>query len=106
MQRAGLLSPELLARFDENLADIELAKNLCKADLLTHGEVEDAQTKQVSDIVRFALTLTEGAWSFDSRSHLNESVNLNIDVDALLLWAEQRAPAKRVEEPTEPEPDA
>lgn len=105
LQRASLLSPEQLGRFDENLPDVELAKNLCKANLLTHGEIEVAQTKQVSDIVRFALTLTEGAWSFDSRSHLDESVNLEIDVDALLLWAEQRAPAKPVEESTGSESD-
>ena len=104
--RTSLLSPEQLARFDENLPDIELAKNRCSANVLTHGEVEDAQTKQVSDIVRFALTLTDGTWSFDSRSHLNEIVNLNIDLEALLVWAEKRAPAKAVEEPVESEPDA
>lgn len=105
LQRAGLLSPEQLARFDENVPDLELAKNLCNANLLTHGEVEEAQTKQVSDIMRFALTLTEGAWSFDSRSRLDESVNLNVDVDALLLWAEQRATTKPAEEATDAELD-
>jgi DnaJ-domain-containing protein 1 len=106
LQRAGFLSGEQLARFDENIPDVELAKNLCKANLLTHGEVEEAQTKQVSDIVRFALTLNDGAWSFDTRSHLDESVSLKIDVEALLAWAERRTPAKTVAEPTEPEPDA
>jgi len=106
LQRSGVVSAELLARFDDNLSDLELAKNLCNASVLTHGELEEAQTKQVSDVVRFALTLTEGTFTFDSRSHLNESVNLNIDVEALLVWAEKRAPAKPVEEPAEPEPDA
>jgi len=107
LQRTSLLSAEQLARFDENLPDLELAKNLCNANLLTQGEVEEAQMKQVSDIVRFALTLNDGSWTFDSRAHLNESVNLNIDVDALLVWAEERAPAtKAVEEPAESEPDA
>src|SRR5690349_19598746 len=53
LRRAGLLSAEQLARFDESVPDVELAKNLCKGNLLTHGEVEEAQTKQVSDIVRF-----------------------------------------------------
>jgi curved DNA-binding protein CbpA len=106
LQRAALLSVEQLARFDENLSDIELAKNLCNANVLTYGEIEDAQTKQVSDIVRFALTLTDGTWAFDARSQLDESVNLNIDVDALLLWAEKRVPAKPAEEPIDSESDA
>ena len=105
LQRTSLLSPEQLARFDENLPDIELAKNLCNANVLTHGEVEEAQMKQVSDIVRFALTLSDGSWTFDSRAHLNESVNLNIDIDALLVWAEKRAPAEPVEGPANSEPD-
>lgn len=106
LQRAGVLSAQLLARYDENVPDLELAKNLCNANVLTHGELEDAQTKQVSDIVRFALTLSDGTWTFDSRSHLDESVNLNIDVEPLLVWAEKRVPAKPVKEPSEPEPDA
>ena len=59
LQRAGIVSAELLARFEENLSDLELAKNLCNASVLTHGELEEAQTKQVSDIVRFALTFHE-----------------------------------------------
>src|SRR5262245_21206776 len=106
LQRAGILSAEQLDRFDENIPDLELAKNFCNANALTHGEVEEAQTKQVSDIVRFGLTLTDGEWVFDSRSRLDEAVNLNIDVESLLVWAEKRAPAKPVEEPAEAEPDA
>ena len=105
LQRAGRLSLQQLAHFDENLSDIDLAKNLCHENVLTPGEVEEVQTRQVSDILRFALTLTEGAWVFDSRAQLNESVSLNIDLNALLLWAERRAATKVVEETTDAAPE-
>ena len=103
--RSGLLSAKQLARFAETLSDLELAKNLCKQNLLTPAEVEEAQTKQVSDILRFAFTLTEGAWTFDPHAHLSASVTLNLDLDALLQWAAQRSPSKSAEVATEREPD-
>src|SRR5262245_12188950 len=105
LERTGLLSRGQLSRFNENLPDLELAGKLTKEHLLTFGELEEAHTKQVSDVLRFALTLNEGAWTFDSRSHLSETVNLNVDVEALLLWADSKAPAKVIEEPGKTEPE-
>jgi curved DNA-binding protein CbpA len=99
LQKTGFLSPEQLARFDERAADFELARQVCERRLLTPGEVEQAQSKQVSDILRLALMWTEGTWDFDERSHLNEPVNFDVDVDALRIEAERRMPAKPAEEP-------
>ena len=105
LQRTGLLSLDQLSRFDENLSDLDLAGRLAEEYLLTAANIADAQAKQVSDILRFALTLTEGTWSFDSRSHLSETVNLDIDVEALLVWADQRGSGKIGEEAEETPPD-
>ncbi len=97
----GLLSAQQLARFDENLPDLELAKRLTQENLLTTGAADLAQTRQITGILRFALLMTHGAWDFDDRSHLNETVNLNLDLEALLLEAERKMAPAPVQE-TEP----
>ena len=99
LQKTGLLSLEQLARFDERVSDFELARTLCEQRMLTPGEIEQAQVKQVSDILCLALMWTDGKWDFDQRSHLEEAVNFSVDVDALLLEAERRMPATPTEEP-------
>ncbi|HKR11770.1 MAG TPA: DnaJ domain-containing protein [Pyrinomonadaceae bacterium] len=96
--KTGQFSASQLAPFPDNLSDLELAKALCQENLLTHTAAEQAQTRQISDILRFSLMMANGTWEFDERSHLNEAVNLNIDVNALLLEAERRMAAKVVEE--------
>ena len=96
LQRAGLLTAEQLAGFGDGVSDLELAEALAAKELLAPAVLEQAHTKQVSDVLRFALSLKEGSWDFDSRSRLNAAVNLNVDVDALLLEAARRTP---VDEP-------
>jgi curved DNA-binding protein CbpA len=98
LQKAGLLSTEQLARFDERMPDFDLARKLRAEQLLMPETIEQVQAKQVSDILRLALLWTDGTWDFDTRSHLDETVDLNIDLDALLLEAERRMPAKADEE--------
>ena len=88
--KTGVLSEPQLAGIAENLSDVELARNLCQENLLTPETAEQVQTRQISDILRFALLMTHGAWVFDERSQLNEAVNLKVDVDTLLLEAERR----------------
>jgi curved DNA-binding protein CbpA len=103
--KTGQFSPSQLSRFAENLPDLELVKALCRENLLTATAAEQAQTRQISDILRLALSMTNGSWTFDERSRLNEAVNLKIDVDGLLLEAERRMAAKTVAE-TQPFPAA
>ncbi|HET8782952.1 MAG TPA: DUF4388 domain-containing protein, partial [Pyrinomonadaceae bacterium] len=98
LQKAALLSPEQLTRFDERIADFDLARRLCAENSLTPEIVERLQSKQVSDILRLALLWTEGAWEFDERSQLDETVDLKIDLDALLVEAERRMAPKVAEE--------
>ena len=95
--RAGLLTSQQLASFGDDSSDLDFAQNLSAKQLLPAAVLEQAHTKLVSDVLRFALSLKQGAWDFDSRSHLDKAVNLNVDVEALLLEAARRAAADEPE---------
>lgn len=99
LQKAGVVSEQQLARFDERTPDFQLAEKLIAEYLLTDQLLQQIQTIQVSDILRLASLWTEGTSDFDERAHLDETVNLNIDVDALLLEAERRVAQKPAAEP-------
>lgn len=90
----GTLSLEQLARFDEHVPDLELGRKLIAEQLLTTERLEQVQSKQVSDILRSALLWTDGVWEFDQRSLLDETINLSVDLDALLVEAERRMSAE------------
>lgn len=105
LQKSGPLTAEQLAGVDERVSDFDFARKLCSENLLTRESVEQVQARQVSDILRLALLWTDGTFEFDPRSHLGETVNLNIDVDALLLEAERRKPAKPADERASSETD-
>ena len=92
--KSGTLSLEQLARFDERVPDLELGRKLISEQLLTTERLEQVQSKQVSDILRRALLWTDGVWEFDQRSLLDETINLNVDLDALLVEAERRLTAE------------
>ncbi|HVF23523.1 MAG TPA: DUF4388 domain-containing protein, partial [Pyrinomonadaceae bacterium] len=91
--KAGMAEPAL-TRYDEHGSDLELARALCKDHLLSPAAAEQIQAKQVSDVLRLALSWTEGTWEFDPRSRLDETINLKIDTRPLLLEAARRTPAK------------
>lgn len=98
LQKSGAVSEQQLARFDERASDFQLADKLIGWDVLTPEVLQQVQTRQVSDVLRLASSWTAGAWDFDERAHLNETINLNIDVDELLLETEQRMAWKPAEE--------
>ena len=83
-----------LARYGERRPDLELAKALETDNLLTPAKAEQIQSKQVTDVLRLALSWTEGAWEFDPRARLDEETKLDIDVPSLLLETARRAPPK------------
>jgi curved DNA-binding protein CbpA len=90
LQKSGTLPAEQLAHFDERVADFELARILIAQRSLTPDKLEQVQSKQVKDILRLALVWTDGVWEFDQRSLLDETVNLNVDLEVLLVEAERR----------------
>ena len=101
LQKSGAVSEQQLARFDERASDFQLADKLIGWDVLTPEVLQQVQTRQVSDILRLASVWTAGAWEFDERAHLSETIKLNIDVDAVLLEAEQKVAWKPAAEETE-----
>jgi curved DNA-binding protein CbpA len=96
LQKSKLVSEQDLARFDDRVSDLELAKQLRTQNLLSASVAEQLQAQQVSDVLRIALSWTEATFDFDPRSRLNEQLNLKIDINSLLLEREQ---------PREPEDD-
>ena len=89
--RKSELVPE--DNLDERVPDLELLKQLCARNLVSAAAAEQVQTKQVADVLRLALLWTDGAWEFESRSRLDEQLNLKLDIDSLLLEAARRLPA-------------
>jgi curved DNA-binding protein CbpA len=87
-----LVADQDLAQFNDRVSDLDLVRVLCAQKLLSTSAAEQVQTRQVSDILRFALLWTEGVWEFDSRSRLNETLNLHVDASSLLLDAGRRVP--------------
>ena len=94
LKKAGAVSDRDLAQFNERISDTDLIKVLCAQKLLSPAVAEQVQTRQVGDVLRLALLWTDGAWDFESRSRLGEQLNPTIDMDALLLEAARRLPAK------------
>ena len=104
--RTGLLTAQQLDGCPDDASDLDFAETLAAKALLAPAVLEQAHAKQVTDILRFALSLQQGAWDFDSRSRLNETVNLNIDLDALLLEAARRMPAESEPDVIDVDPEA
>jgi curved DNA-binding protein CbpA len=98
LQKSGALPQEQLAGFDEHVSDFELVRRLIAYQVLPPETIKQIQSKQVSDVLRLALLWTDGVWEFDQRALLDETVNLNVDVDALLLEAERRTSDTKAEE--------
>lgn len=94
LRKDKLVSEQDLARFGERLPDIDLLKLLRAQNLLSPADARQLQTRQMGDVLRLALLWTEGVWEFESRSRLNEALDLKIDVGPLLLEASRRMPAK------------
>jgi len=93
LRKSELVSEDNL---DDRVPDLELLKQLCARNLLSAAAAEQVQTKQVADVLRLALLWTDGAWEFESRSRLEEQLNVQLDLSSLLLEAARRLPAEFV----------
>src|SRR5829696_4001612 len=78
--RGYLRKSELVSEhdLDARVPDLELLKQLCAKNLVSEAAAEQVQTNQVVDVLRLALLWTEGAWEFESRSHLEEQLKLKL----------------------------
>jgi curved DNA-binding protein CbpA len=91
--KAGI-NEAALARYGERRPDLELAKALVTDQFLTPATAEQIQTRQVADVLRLALSWTEGTWELDQRARLDEETKLNLDTRGLLLETGRRTPPK------------
>jgi DnaJ-domain-containing protein 1 len=96
LEKSNLISQQALVQFTDRVSDTDIVKALCAQKLLTSSAAEQVQARQVSDTLRLALLWTEGAWEFDSRSRLSETLNLKLDVNSLLQEASRRLPPEFV----------
>src|ERR1041385_389733 len=94
LKKAEVVSDQNLAKIDERVSDTDLIKVLCAQKILSTDVAEQIQARLVADVLRLALLWTEGAWEFESRSRLSEQFSLRFHLDALLLEAARRLPAK------------
>jgi curved DNA-binding protein CbpA len=92
LKKSELVSEVDLAQFNERVSDIDLVKVLCAQKLLSPSAAKQVQTRLAADVLRLALLWTEGSWELDSRSRLNEQLNLKLDLQSLLLEAARRFP--------------
>lgn len=88
----NLVTAEQLQRIGDRKSDLQLAAAVTNENLADVDTVKSLQLKQQVDTLRMALLWTEGTWDFDHRSHLNERVNLKLNVQDLFLEAGRRLP--------------
>lgn len=94
LKKSELVSEADLGRFNERLPDLDLLKQLTAQKLLTATAAKQIHARLVADVLRMALVWTEGKWEFESRSRLNEQLELKVDMESLLLEASRRMPAE------------
>jgi curved DNA-binding protein CbpA len=93
LTKRAAVSESVLARFQNNLSDLDFAGALAASGTLRQKDIEALLAILVSDVLRVALLWTEGVWEFDERARLAGSVNLSLDTGTLLREAAQRMPS-------------
>lgn len=94
--QSNVISEEDLRYLGTAIKDFDLLKTLISEERITEAQAQKFQARQVSDVLRLALQWTDGSWTFDPRSNLDEEINLGLDVQTLMIEAARRFPAKFV----------
>jgi curved DNA-binding protein CbpA len=94
--QSNVISEEDLRYLGTVTKDFDLRRTLLSEERITEAQAQQLQARQVSDVLRLALQWTDGSWTFDPRSNLNEEINFGLDVQTLMIEAARRLPAKFV----------
>jgi len=86
------IAADALVRYEQRRSDLELLKALCADQVLPARRAEQIQTRQVTDVVRLALSWVEGEWDFDPRARLDGAPCASLDTRPLLLESARKAP--------------
>jgi curved DNA-binding protein CbpA len=96
LSKRGIVSERDLAKFEANLADLDLAANLAARGTLRQQDVDSLLSILVADVLRVALLWTDGTWDFNAKTRLLDQVKVNVDTPTLLREATERLPIKFV----------
>src|SRR5450432_1238164 len=75
---------------NQSASDAALAETLLSEGRLTRQRLDEMLAEQVANVMRVALLWTDGAWSFDGRTHISESIQVRVATQQLLLEATRR----------------
>ena len=96
LRKQNLVSEEQLTALGNSLSDLSLATALSANGIMDQESVSSWVAKQVTDLLLVVLLQTKGAWEFDERTHLGDSVPIKLDTGGLLLQAARKMPLKFV----------
>ncbi|CAN5878871.1 hypothetical protein BH18ACI4_BH18ACI4_10910 [soil metagenome] len=89
LKKKGLVS-ELELSVSANRSDVSLAAVLVSRGIIDQLTLKPVFTTQVADILRVALLWSNGTWTFDDRSLLEDSIRVRLDIPGLLMEAARR----------------
>ncbi len=95
--RWKLLSPVQLNELNGVANDFELVKKFLAARVFDEESIKLMQKQQVSEIVRLALSWTEGEWAFSPLMRLVEGVRIEVETSRLLMEAARSLPIEHID---------
>ena len=75
---------------NESASDVVLAEALLSEGQLTRQQLDGILAEQAASVLRVMLLWTDGAWGFDGRARLSESIQVKVATRQLLLEATRR----------------
>ena len=90
------IGAEDLANIGDGRPDLDLGAALIRSGILSAEDVALIQANQVTDVIKLGVQWTEGTWEFDARSHLEQPVDIKVELGSVLLEASRHLPAEYV----------
>lgn len=95
LQKRNLISPQYLEG-RANFSDTVLAELLVRDGVVRQQSINEVMTAIVADVLRLVLLWPDGAWEFDGKTRLADSLRVSIATEPLLLEAARRMDLKFV----------
>lgn len=96
--KRNLATEAELATLPSNPSDLVLASAFTSSGKVKQKDMDALLAVLVTDVLRVALLWTEGAWEFNERGQLADSIRVTVDPVSLMREAIQRWPANFVAE--------
>lgn len=79
-----------LGAYSDKPSDLALAAALSEAGLIRPEIIQAVIANTVFDVLNLAMLWTEGTWSFEGKTRLNDSVRVDVNTTKLLLESSRR----------------